>query len=104
MKGGLGQMLKQAQENLQRAQEELASLEVTGSAGGGVVTITLNGRYQARAVSIDQSFVAGDREMLEDLVAAAVNDAVRKVEEVSRERMSGLTAGMNLPPGLKLPF
>ena len=104
MKGGLGQMLKQAQENLQRAQEELDALEVTGSAGGGVVTVTLTGRYRARAVSIDQSFVAGDREMLEDLVAAAVNDAVRKVEEASRERMSGVTAGMSLPPGLKLPF
>ena len=107
MKGGLGQMLKQAQqmqENLQRAQEELASLEVTGSAGGGVVTVTLNGRYEARGVRIDDSFVGGDREMLEDLVSAAINDAVRKVEELSRERMAGLTAGISLPPGLKLPF
>ena len=104
MKGGIGQMLKQAQENLQQAQEELASLEVTGSAGGGVVTVTLNGRYQARAVSIDDAFVGGDREMLEDLVAAAINDAVRKVEESSREKMSGLTSGLGLPPGLKLPF
>ena len=104
MKGGLGQMLRQAQENLQRTQEELASLEVTGSAGGGVVTVTLNGRYQARGVSIDDSFVGGDREMLEDLVAAAINDAVRKVEELSRERMTDLTAGLGLPPGLKLPF
>ena len=107
MKGGLGEMLKQAQqmqESLQRAQEELSSLEVTGSSGGGVVTVTLNGRYQAREVSIDDAFVGGDREMLEDLVAAAVNDAVRKVEELSRERMAGLTAGLSLPPGLKLPF
>lgn len=104
MKGGIGQMLKQAQENLQQAQEELASLEVTGSAGGGVVTVTLNGRYQARGVSIDDAFVGGDREMLEDLVAAAINDAVRKVEESSREKMSGLTSGLGLPPGLKLPF
>ena len=107
MKGGLGEMLKQAQqmqENLQRAQEELSSLEVTGSAGGGVVTVTLNGRYQAREVKIDDGFVSGDREMLEDLVAAAINDAVRKVEELSQERMAGLTAGLNLPPGLKLPF
>ena len=107
MKGGLGQMLKQAQqmqENLQRAQEELAAEEVTGSAGGGVVTVTLNGRYEARGVSIDDAFVGGDREMLEDLVAAAINDAVRKVEVLSRERMSGLTAGLSLPPGLKLPF
>ena len=85
MKGGLGEMLKQAQqmqENLQRAQEALAAEEVTGSAGGGVVTVTLNGRYEA----------------------AAINDAVRKVETLSRERMSGLTAGLSLPPGLKLPF
>ena len=107
MKGGLGEMLKQAQqvqENLQRAQEELASLEVTGSAGGGVVTVTLNGRYQARGVSIDDAFVGGDREMLEDLVAAAINDAARKVEDASRERMSGVTSGLSLPPGLKLPF
>ena len=107
MKGGLGQMLKQAQqvqESLQRAQEELASLEVTGSAGGGVVTVTLDGRYQARAVRIDEAFVGGDREMLEDLVAAAINDAARKVEHASRERMAGATAGLGLPPGLKLPF
>lgn len=107
MKGGLGQMLRQAQEKLEQAQEELASLEATGSAGGGVVTVTLNGRYQARAVSIDDAFVGGDREMLEDLVAAAINDATRKIEESSRERMSGLTSGLGLPPlppGLKLPF
>lgn len=107
MKGGLGEMLKQAQqmqESLQRAQEELSSLEVTGSAGGGVVTVTLNGRYEARGVKIDDGFVGGDREMLEDLVAAAINDAARKVEELSRERMAGLTAGLSLPPGLKLPF
>ena len=107
MKGGFGQMLKQAQqmqENLQRAQEELASLEVTGSAGGGVVTVTLNGRFQARGVRIDDAFVGGDREMLEDLVAAAINDAVHKVNELSQERMAGLTAGLSLPPGLKLPF
>ena len=104
MKGGLGQMVRQAQEKLEQAQEELASLEATGSAGGGVVTVTLNGRYQARAVSIDDAFVGGDREMLEDLVAAAINDAARKVEDLSREKMSGLTAGFGLPPGLKLPF
>ena len=107
MKGGFGQMLKQAQqmqENLQRAQEELASLEVTGSAGGGVVTITLNGRFHARGMHIDDSFVGDDREMLEDLVVAAINDAVRKVEELSQERMAGVTAGLSLPPGLKLPF
>lgn len=107
MKGGLGEMLKQAQrmqQNLQQAQEELASLEVVGSAGGGAVTVTLNGRYQARGVRIDRSFVDGDREMLEDLVAAAINDAVRRVEEMSRERMSDVASGLGLPPGLKLPF
>ena len=107
MKGGLGEMLKQAQrmqQNLQQAQEELASLEVVGSAGGGAVTVTLNGRYQARGVRIDRGFVDGDREMLEDLVAAAINDAVRRVEELSRERMSDVAAGIGLPPGLKLPF
>ena len=103
MKAGLGQMLRQAQENLQRTQEELASLEVTGSAGGGVVTVTLNGRYQTRGVSIDDGFVGGDRQMLEDLVAAAINDAVRKVEDLNREKMAGLTAGLGLPPGLDLP-
>ena len=103
MKAGLGQMLRQAQENLQRAQDELASLEVTGSAGGGVVTVTMNGRYQARGVSIDDAFVGGDRQMLEDLVAAAINDAVRKAEELSREKMAGFTAGLGLPPGLDLP-
>ncbi len=103
MKAGLGQMLRQAQENLQRAQEELASLEVTGSAGGGVVTVTMNGRYQVRRVSIDDAFVGGDRQMLEDLVAAAINDAVRKAEELSREKMAGFTAGLGLPPGLDLP-
>ena len=107
MKGGLGQMFKQAQqmqEDLKRAQEELASLEVTGSAGGGVVTVTLDGRYRARGVRIDESFIGGDREMLEDLVAAAINDAARKVEEMSQERMAGLAAGLSLPPGFKLPF
>lgn len=107
MKGGLGEMLKQAQrmqQNLQQVQEELASLEVVGSAGGGAVTVTLNGRYQARGVRIDRGFVDGDREMLEDLVAAAINDAVRRVEEMSRERMSDVASGLGLPPGLKLPF
>ncbi|MCH9671711.1 MAG: YbaB/EbfC family nucleoid-associated protein [Gammaproteobacteria bacterium] len=106
MKGPLGQMLKQAQqvqESLQKAQEELANVEVTGEAGGGMVRVTLSGRYDARAVSIDSSMI-DDKEMLEDLVAAAINDAVRKVEETSKERMSGLTSGLNLPPGMKLPF
>lgn len=107
MKGGLGQMLKQAQqmqENLQKAQEELANMEVVGEAGGGMVKVTMNGRHDARAVSIDSTLVGDDVEMLEDLIAAAINDAVRKVESKTQERMSGLTAGLNLPPGMKLPF
>jgi len=107
MKGGLGQMLKQAQEmqeNLQKAQEDLADLEVVGEAGGGMVKVTMTGRHDARRVRIDRSLIGDDVEMLEDLVAAAVNDAVRKVEETTKERLSGLTAGLNLPPGVKLPF
>ncbi len=107
MKGGLGQMLKQAQqmqENLQKAQEELANMEVVGEAGGGMVKVTLTGRHDAKRVNIDPALVGDDVEMLEDLVAAAINDAVRKVESTTQERMSGLTAGLNLPPGMKLPF
>ncbi|MEM7252439.1 MAG: YbaB/EbfC family nucleoid-associated protein [Pseudomonadota bacterium] len=106
MKGPLGQMLKQAQqmqESMQKAQEELANKEVVGEAGGGMVQVTLNGRHDARKVSIDPS-ILDDKEMLEDLVAAAINDAVRKVEELNRTHMAELTAGLNLPPGMKLPF
>jgi hypothetical protein len=107
MKGGLGNMMKQAQQlqaNLQKAQEELANLEVTGESGGGMVQVVMNGRHDVRRVSIDPSLLGEDREMLEDLVAAAVNDAVRKVERTTQERMAGLTAGLGLPGGLKLPF
>lgn len=107
MKGGLGNIMKQAQqmqENLQKAQRELANMEVTGESGGGMVSVLMNGRHDVKRVSIDPSLMEEDREMLEDLVAAAVNDAVRKVEQQTQERMSGLTAGMNLPAGLKLPF
>ena len=106
MKGGLGNLVKQAQEmqaNLQKVQEELANMEVTGEAGGGMVKVTMTGRHDVRGVRIADE-VMEDREMLEDLVAAAVNDAVRRIESESKERMSGLTAGMNLPPGMKLPF
>ncbi|MDH3978919.1 MAG: YbaB/EbfC family nucleoid-associated protein [Gammaproteobacteria bacterium] len=107
MKGGLGNLMKQAQEmqaSMQRAQEELAGLEVTGESGGGLVKVTMSGRHEVRRISIDDSLVGDDKDMLEDLVAAAVNDAVHKVESTTKERMSGLTAGMNLPPGMKLPF
>lgn len=107
MKGGLGNLMKQAQKmqaDMQKAQEELASLEVTGEAGGGMVKVTMTGRHDVRRVAIDDTLVGEDKEMLEDLLAAAVNDAVRKVESTTQERMSGLTSGMQLPPGMKLPF
>ena len=107
MKGGLGNLMKQAQqmqENLQKAQEELANMEVTGESGGGMVKITMTGRHDVRRVEIDPALMGDDKEMLEDLIAAAVNDTVRKIEKESQERMSGLTAGLNLPGGMKLPF
>jgi DNA-binding YbaB/EbfC family protein len=108
MKGGLGNLMKQAQkvqEELQKAQARLAEEEVTGEAGGGMVSVTMTGRHEARRVSIDAAlFEEGDREMIEDLVAAAVNDAARKVEQATQEKMAGVAGGMNLPPGMKLPF
>ncbi len=107
MKGGLGGMLKQAQamqQNLRKAQEELAQIEVSGSAGGGMVTVTMTCRHDVRRVSIDPSLIQDDKEVLEDLIAAAMNDAVRKVEQTTQEKMAGLTAGLNLPAGLGLPF
>lgn len=107
MKGGLGGLMKQAQkmqEDMQKAQAELATMEVEGQAGGGMVKVTMNGRHEIRRVNIDDSLMGDDKDMLEDLVAAAVNDAVRKVEQQSSDKMSGLTAGMNLPAGMKLPF
>ena len=107
MKGAIGNLMKQAQKmqaDLQRAQEEIARLEVVGESGGGLVKVTMNGRHEVRRVQIDPSLVGDDREMLEDLVAAACNDAVHRVGEATQERMAGLTAGMALPPGLKMPF
>jgi len=107
MKGGLGNLMKQAQKmqaDMQRVQEELANMEVTGQAGGGMVKVVMTGRHDLKRVSIDDSLMQDDKEMLEDLVAAAVNDAVRQLEQVSQEKMGGLTAGMNLPGGMKLPF
>lgn len=106
MKGGLGKMMQQAQrmqESMQKAQAELASIEVTGSAGGGMVSVTMTCRHDVRKVEIDPGLMEDDKEMLEDLLAAAVNDAVRKVEQTTQEKMSGITAGMNIP-GLNLPF
>ena len=111
MKGGLGNIMKQAQkmqENLQKAQAEIASLEISGESGGGLVNVLLTGRYEVRRIHIDDSLVGEDKDMLEDLVAAAFNDAVHKVERTVQDKMSGLTAGMGLPPGmlgdLKMPF
>lgn len=106
MRGNIAQLMQQAQkmqENMQRAQEELASLEVTGSAGGGMVSVTLSGRMECRKVRIDPSVLA-DAEMTEDLVAAAINDAVNKVNTESQARMGAATAGMQMPPGMKMPF
>ena len=107
MKGGLGQLMKQAQklqEDLQQAQNELASMEVVGEAGAGMVTVTMTGRHDVRAVRIDATLMSEDKEMLEDLIAAAVNDAVHKVEARTKDRYSGLGAALNLPSGMKLPF
>lgn len=107
MKGGLGGLMKQAQElqaGMQKAQQELAQAEVTGQAGGGMVSVVMSGRHEVKRVTIDPKMLGDDREMLEDLIAAAVNDAVNKLEALMRERFAGLTAGMPLPGGLKLPF
>ncbi|MCW8853241.1 MAG: YbaB/EbfC family nucleoid-associated protein [Gammaproteobacteria bacterium] len=107
MKGGIGNLMKQAQKmqaDMQKAQEEIANMEVEGQAGGGMVKVTMNGRHEIRRVSLDDSLMDDDKEMIEDLLAAAVNDAVRRIEQESQSRMSGLTDGMNLPGGLKLPF
>ncbi|MDQ3494634.1 MAG: YbaB/EbfC family nucleoid-associated protein [Pseudomonadota bacterium] len=105
MRGNIAQLMQQAQkmqEDLQRAQEELANIEVTGSAGGGMVSVTLTGRKECRKVRIDPG-VLTDPEMVEDLVAAAFNDASNKVDQASQEKLGAATAGMALPPGMKLP-
>jgi DNA-binding YbaB/EbfC family protein len=107
MKNQLAGLMKQAQamqDNMKRAQEELALLEVEGQAGAGLVKITMTCRHDVKRVAIDPSLLAEDRDMLEDLVAAAMNDAVRRAETTTQEKMAGLTAGMPLPPGFKLPF
>ncbi len=106
MKGGIAGLMKQAQqmqENMKKAQEQLALVEVEGQSGAGMVKVLMTCSHDVRRVTIDPS-VMDDREMLEDLVAAAINDAMRRGEQVSQERMSGFTAGLNLPPGMKLPF
>ena len=106
MKGGIAGLMKQAQqmqENMKKAQEQLAQIEVEGQSGAGMVKVSMTCGHDVRRVAIDAS-VMDDKEMLEDLVAAAINDAMRRVEEVTKERMAGFTAGMNLPAGMKLPF
>jgi DNA-binding YbaB/EbfC family protein len=107
MKGGIGQIMQQAQKmqaDMQKAQEEMASLTVVGESGGGMVRITMSCKHQLRSIEIEDSLVGDDKEMLEDLITAAFNDATRKVETTVQEKYSGMTAGMSLPPGMKLPF
>jgi nucleoid-associated protein EbfC len=107
MKGGLGNLMRQAQqmqETMKKAQEELANLEVNGEAGAGMVKVTLNGRHEAKRVYIEPKLLSEDKDMLEDLVAAAINDAVHKIAALSQEKYAGLMSGLNLPAGVKLPF
>ncbi|HEY4731703.1 MAG TPA: YbaB/EbfC family nucleoid-associated protein [Gammaproteobacteria bacterium] len=107
MKGGLGNLMKQAQKmqaDLQKAQEDVQNMEVTGEAGGGMVRVVMTGRHDLKRVNIDDSLMKDDKEMLEDLIAAAVNDAVRKIESETKRRMANMTSGIALPPGMKFPF
>ena len=107
MKGPLAGLMQQAQrmqEEMKRAQEEIANSEVTGASGGGIVSVVMSGRHEVRRVNIDRKLLADDPEMMEDLVAAAFNDAVNKVAAMTQEKIGGVTSGMNLPPGFKLPF
>ncbi|WP_371185655.1 YbaB/EbfC family nucleoid-associated protein [Thalassotalea maritima] len=106
-KGGMGNIMKQAQQmqaKMQKAQEEIANMEVTGEAGAGMVKVTMAGNHNVRRVEIDESLMEDDKDMVEDLVAAAFNDAVRRVEETSKEKMAAVTGGMQMPPGMKMPF
>lgn len=107
MKGGMGALMKQAQEmqeKMQKMQEQLANAEVTGQSGAGLVSIIMNGRHDVKRVSIDESLLKEEKEVLEDLIAAAVNDAVRKIEQSTQSQMGSLTDGIPLPPGFKMPF
>lgn len=107
MKGGLGGLMKQAQkmqEEMQKAQEELLKIEISGQSGGGMVQVVMNGKHEVLRVTLDDALLGDDRDMLEDLIAAAFNDAVHKLAAATQERMSGLTSGLNLPPGFKMPF
>jgi len=107
VKGGIGNLMKQAQqmqENMQNAQAEIAKLEVTGQSGGGMVSILMTGKHDVRRVQIDATLMGEDKEMLEDLIAAAINDGVRQVEKQTKEKMADVTGGMAMPEGFKLPF
>ncbi|MGF1759410.1 YbaB/EbfC family nucleoid-associated protein [Photobacterium sagamiensis] len=106
-KGGMGNMMKQAQqmqERMQKMQEEIANMEVTGESGAGLVKVTITGSHSVRRVELDDSLMEDDKDMLEDLIAAAFNDAARRIEETQKEKMAGVTGGMNLPAGFKMPF
>lgn len=107
MKGGIGQLMKQAQQmqvDMQKAQDEMANLTVTGESGAGLVKVTMSCKHEVKGLEIDDSLVGDDKDMLEDLIIAAFNDAQRRVEATVQEKFSGMTAGLNLPPGMKLPF
>ena len=107
MRGNIGNMMKQAQAmqaNMQKVQAEIANIEVSGESGGGMVKVIMTGKHEVKRVQIEPAVVSEDREMLEDLIAAATNDAVHKVEARTQEKMASLTAGLQLPPGMKLPF
>ena len=107
MKGGIGQLMKQAQQmqaDMQKAQEEIARLTVTGESGAGLVRVTMTCKHELKHLEIDDSLVGDDKEMLEDLIIAAFNDAVRRIEKTIQEKFSGMTADLSLPPGMKLPF
>ncbi len=106
-KGGMGNLMKQAQQmqaRMEKVQEEIANMEVTGESGAGLVKITMTGSHNVRRVEIDEELMEDDKEMLEDLIAAAINDAARRVEETSKAKMAEVTGGMQLPPGMKMPF
>lgn len=107
MKGGIGDIMKQAQKmqaQMQQAQQEVANITVEGESGGGMVKVTLTGQHECKRVQIDNALFEDEKDMLEDLIAAAINDAAHKVEATSKEKMAGVSAGMSLPPGFKLPF
>jgi len=107
MKGGIGNLMKQAQkmqEDMQKAQQEIADMQIEGVSGGGLVKVTMNGKHELVRVNIDDSLVGDDKDMLEDLVAAAVNDATHKVEVATKDKMGDVTNGLNLPPGMQMPF